>query len=531
MADAESAKKPSWRFTSLKNLRSPPRSLLHHPKQRAIGASVRGEQLMAGQFIFAGHKLDLPESSIWNLRPPSTAFLNATQSFGWLDDLAAIGDGAARKLAQKWLLEWIEGFGNGTGPGWEPGLAGRRVVHWCSHALFLLKGLSPRQSAALFKSFGRHVNFLSNNWKATPDGLEKFEALTGMAFAGLCLEGCEYAFRPALKGLATACESWIADDGSIAPRNPETLAEIFILLTWVNTLLADTGHPREPAITSALARMAGGLRALRFANGALARFHGGGRGFAARLDQALADAGLRSGAPMSGFMGYERLSAGRITVILDAAPMPDTYQSPLAFEMAVGRWPMLVKCGPGARQGGDWVRACARAMAHTALTVEGQGPARADVHAERAKDLESQWLSATQHGFVDAFGLIHERRILAATSGRQLSGEDRLFPLAPPARPPGHLADVLSCPSRGHSFMLHFHLHPDVAAEKDTRGIALTLSNGESWIFKQEGGLCCLLDSAYLDRTHTAPRATKQIVVMGRTLDYVGDIRWSFTRL
>ncbi len=529
MPKAKPPKKPSWRFASLKSLRAAPRSFMHHPRQRAIGSFVRGEQLLAGQFIFAGQLVDGPDTSIWNLRPPSAAFLEAVQSFAWLDDLAAIGDGAARKRAQKWLLEWIEGFGQGTGIGWEPGLAGRRVIYWCAHAMFLLKGLSPKQSTAVFKSLGRQVNFLSNNWKAVPDGLEKIEALTGMVYAGLSLEGCEYALRPALKGLAATCYTWIAEDGSIPSRSPEALAEVFTLLTWVARLLEATGHPDDPAITDALERVAPGLRALRFADGSLARFHGGGRGAEGQLDQSLADAGLRANVTLTGFMGYERLSAGRITVIMDAAASPRHHASPLAFEMAAGRWPMLVNCGPGARQGGAWSAACAQAAAHNTLSVEGRSPAPDDVVAERAQDLESIWLSARHTGFAKPFGLTHERRILVSTNGRNFSGEDRLFPVSAPPEPT-HPADVLSCPQRGHSYMLHFHLHPEVVAEKQEEGVTLTLPNGEVWTFKQEGGLTCLLDSVFLDRTHTAPRATKQIVVMARTLDYVGAIRWSFIR-
>jgi len=373
------------------------------------------------------------------------------------------------------------------------------------------------------------VNFLSNNRKAVPDGVEKFEALTGLVYAGLSLEGCENALRPALKGLAASCHSWIAEDGSIPTRTPETLAEIFTLLTWASKLLAATGHPADPAITDAQERMAPGLRALRFGDGGMARFHGGGRGVEGQLDQSLSDAGLRASTTRTQFMGYERLSAGRIIVVMDAAASPDHHASPLAFEMASGRCSMLVNCGPGARQGGAWAKACAQAAAHNALTVEGQNPAKADVHVERAQDLESIWLSARHDGFAEAFGLTHERRVLVATNGKYFSGEDRLFPLVATEGDP-HPVDVLSCPARGHSYMLHFHLHPEVVAEKTEGHVTLTLPNEEVWTFKQEGGLACLLDSIYLDRTHIAPRATKQIVVMARSLDYVGAIRWSFTK-
>lgn len=530
MPEPKPANKTNWRFASLKSLRAPPRSFLHHPQPRAIGSYVRGEQLLTGQFVFAGQLVKAEEGSIWNLRPPSRAYLNALQNFSWLDDLAAIGDGAARKRAQKWLLEWIEAFGQGTGIGWEPNLAGQRVIQWCSHAMFLLKGLSPKQSTLVFKSLGRHVNFLNNNWKSMPDGVEKFETLTGVVYASLSLEGCENALKPALNGLALACHAWINDEGAIPTRNPEDLVRIFTLLTWVTKLLEATGHPVDPAISNALARIAPGLRSLRFGDGGLARFHGGGRGTEGQLDQALADAQLRSSNRVNRFMGFERLSAGRITVIMDSAVSPDAYASAMAFEMSSGRWPMLVNCGPGTRQGGPWAKACALAAAHNALIIEGQSPSQVKVHSERAHDMESTWLSAHHNGFAEAFNLTHERRLLVANSGKDFSGEDRLYPTSPPTAEL-HRSDVLSAPARGHAFMLHFHLHPDVKSEKNEQNITLKLPNGEVWAFRQEGGLTCLLESVYLDRTHIAPRATKQVVVMGRTLDYVGAIRWSFTKL
>ena len=525
-------KKQSWRFASLSSLRSPPRSFLCHPEPRAIGSFVRGEQLLAYQFIFAGQRVEAPDTSIWNLQPPGEAFLRATQNFSWLDDLAAVGDGPARKRAQEWLLEWIEAFGQNNGTGWHPGLAGQRVIHWCSHAMFLFKGLKPKASAAVFRSLGRHVNFLSNNWKNTPQGVAKFEALTGLAYAGLSLEGCEYVLRPALKGLAAECASWIDTDGAIPTRNPEELSEVFTLLTWVAKLLEQTGHPADSALTRALGRMAPGLRSLRYGDGGLARFHGGGRGNEGQLDQALADAQVRSGASQNSFMGFERLSAGRVVVIMDgtAPPISDTsHASQLGFGMSSGRLKILEGCGPGQRLGKIWANACAQTAAHNAVTVEGQGARSADVSLDRAQDFESVWLSATSRGFEAAFGLMHERRLLIANNGTQFSGEDRLFPLNAPTENT-HPTAALARPSRGHSYMAHFHLHPDVEAEQKDQIITLTLPNAEVWIFRQEGGLMCLMDSVTIDRSFTEPRATKQIVVAGRSIDYVGGIRWSFTK-
>ena len=61
------------------------------------------------------------------------------QGFAWLDDLAAVGDAAARDRAQDWVWSWIALYGGGTGPGWTPDLTGRRLIRWISHAIFLLR--------------------------------------------------------------------------------------------------------------------------------------------------------------------------------------------------------------------------------------------------------------------------------------------------------------------------------------------------------------------------------------------------------
>ena len=64
------------------------------------------------------------------------------------------------------------------------------------------------------------------------------------------------------------------------------------------------------------------LRALRHADGGLARFHGGGRGAEGRLDAALANAGIKP-LPSAGMaMGYVRLTGGRTSIVVDAAPPP-----------------------------------------------------------------------------------------------------------------------------------------------------------------------------------------------------------------
>ena len=98
----------------------PAAGFVSQPEPRTIGSFARGRQLVAGNFLFAGSLLAEPDKSIWRLSMPNPVFEEELHGFTWLDDLAAVGDMAARDRAQEWLIDWIEMFGRGKGPGWTP---------------------------------------------------------------------------------------------------------------------------------------------------------------------------------------------------------------------------------------------------------------------------------------------------------------------------------------------------------------------------------------------------------------------------
>ena len=103
----------------------PVTAIISQPEPRSIGYLARGRQLCAGNFVFAGHLVEAPDTMIWDIPVPDADFAAEMHGFGWLDDLAAAGDAEARTKAQAWLMEWIARYGRGRGPGWTPDLAGR----------------------------------------------------------------------------------------------------------------------------------------------------------------------------------------------------------------------------------------------------------------------------------------------------------------------------------------------------------------------------------------------------------------------
>lgn len=525
------------------------------PEPRTIGGFARGRQLMAGNLLFAGYLVEAKGSDLWALRAPDAGFDAERHGFSWLDDLAAVGDAPARAQAQHWVWDWIARFDDGRGPGWVPDLTGRRVIRWINHAIFLLRGQDSAESEAFFRALARQSWFLSKRWHSAPPGLPRFEALTGLIYAGLSLEGEEALADPAVRALARECDTQIDHEGGVPTRNPEELLEVFTLLTWAASALHEVGRGVPPAHARAIERIAPTLRALRHADGALARFHGGGRGLEGRLDHALAESHVKPTHADGLAMGYARLSAGRTSVIVDAAMPPtgaaslNAHASTLAFELTAGRRPLIVNCGSGATFGSQWRRAGRATPSHSTLGLTGYSSARlatedsktglvpliegpGQVPTEMSERANGVQFQGGHDGYVAQFGLTHARRLDLSVDGRQLSGEDMLLAIEDADKRRFDQA-MDRTKLAGVGFDIRLHLHPEVEATLDLAGtaVSLTLKSGEVWIFRPESGARMSLEpGVYLESTRLKPRESWQIVLTGRAMETATRMRWTLSK-
>ena len=535
----------------------PATGFVSQPEPRTIGSFARGKQLVAGNLLFAGHLLNEPDTLLWDIQPPNDAFSAELHGFAWLDDLVALGDREARVLAQKWLQGWIAQYGRGRGAGWTPDLTGRRLIRWINHALFVLSGQESEETKAFFRSLAQQTIFLSHRWKAASPGLPRFEALTGLIYAGLSLTGMEAHVAPAMKALARECTDQIDFEGGIPTRNPEELLEVFTLLTWAASALSEAGKMAAGEHLAAIERIAPTLRALRHSDGGLARFHGGGRGIEGRLDHALASSGVRAASMIGLAMGYARLSAGRTNIIMDASKPPkgvasaNAHASTLAIEVTSGRRPVIVNCGSGAHFGEEWRRAGRATPSHSVQGLTGISSSRLgsirkvaglersllvetprDVRLQKLAEDGSTGLVGTHDGYLPSHGLTQIRRIDLGHDGREVAGEETLAAISE-ADQRRFDAAIDKTKLQGVAFTIRFHLHPDVDAALDMGGtaVSLALKSGEIWIFRYEGPARMVLEpSVYLEKNRLKPRATKQVVLSGVALDYATRIRWSLAK-
>lgn len=530
-------------------------AFVSQPEPRTIGRFARGRQLIAGNLLFAGYLVESSEVGLWDVISPDMAFDAERHGFSWLDDLAAVGSMAARHKAQAWLWTWIDAYGGGKGPGWSPDLTGRRIIRWINHALFVLRGQERDVSDAFYRSLSQQTWYLSKRWHVAAPGLPRFEALTGLIYAALSLEGMENLADPAVRALAHECSTQIDAQGGLLTRNPEELLEVFTLLTWAAAALHDAGRGVPAAHSGAIERIAPTLRTLRHSDGGLARFHGGGRGLDGRLDHALAASQTKARATDGLAMGFARLSAGRTSVIIDASLPPkgsasyDAHASTLAFELTSGRRPLIVNCGSGSSFGAEWRRAGRATPSHSVLCLDGYSSGRLaeadrgtgqealvggprDVPLELIPVPDGIRFQGGHDGYVPSHGLTHARTLELTLDGRGMAGEDMLLSMNDRGKKQFDRA-MDQVKLAGIAYDIRFHLHPDVDASIDLGGaaVSMALKSGEIWLFRHDGRVTLDLEaSVYLEKGRLKPRATKQIVLSGRAMEYATRIRWSLSK-
>lgn len=518
---------------------------------KTIGHFARGRQLIKGNFAFSGTQRRASGASIWTFAEDHPRLTAELHGFAWLDDLAAVGDLRARETAQAWVLDWIARYGDGSSDGWTPACTGRRIIRLIHHGGFLMRGQSAEISDVFLQSLGQQTLFLSKRWPTTPPGLARFEATTGMIIAGLALEGMAAHVMPAVTALSEHCASQIDANGGIPSRNPEELLTVFTLITWAHQALSTAGQTPPAALYQAMTNIAPTLRALRHADGSLARFHGGGRGLDGLLDHALADSKVRATPPDPAMlhMGFVRISAGRTSAVLDAAPPPNganaenAHASTLALELTSGRRPLIVNCGAGQSFGPDWRRNGRSTNAHSTLTLDNMSSTRLgtgqstrsdgpqDVNAVFTTLADGKRQELSHDGYRKTHGLTHARTIDIGAEGRGIVGEDILVALedADKSKLDGHLKRQ----NGALPFVIRFHLHPDVDATVDLGGTAVSmiLKSGEVWIFRCDATAPLALEpSVYLESGRIEPRATQQVVLSAAAIDYASRVRWSLVK-
>jgi uncharacterized heparinase superfamily protein len=517
------------------------------PHDLRTADATRAAEIYAGRFVFAGKIVTCQGRSIFELEPPSEDWEVSLLGFGWLRHLRAADTALTRANARSLVDDWMSNPANQKRSiGRRADVLSRRVISLLSQAPLVLGDTDSKFYRKYLRGLTREIRYLRYTMLDIPDGVPRLQVLIALCYAALCLANQAKQIRSASRKLSDELQRQILPDGGHISRNPGALIELLIDLLPLRQTFAARNIAPPPALLNAIDRMMPMLRFFRHGDGSVALFNGMS-GTPSDLIATLLAYDDTHGAPMASMphTGFQRLDAGQMTVIIDTGPPPppnvsqDAHAGCLSFEMSAGTSRIVINCGMPSTGRDSW-RAFARSTAaHSTLTCHDTSSCQfvemstmkklllgapivgGPQNVENFREVVSngELLTTSHDGYVQRFGLIHRRVLMAAPDGTRLDGEDTISP-APNARVRSNETD----------YALRFHLHPSVKANRltDARGVMLVLPNRDVWTFEALDDKVDLEDSVFLAGTD-GPRRTAQIVIR-QDSRHASSIRWSFTR-
>jgi len=482
-----------------------------------------------GQALIAGHP-ELFDSEALSCDLVNRCFL----THECLRDLRAVGTEIARRRAIALIHEWIEDSAEQWDEiSWSPAVLGARLAHWIAFYDFYSPAATHDFTGQIMSAAVRQLRHLENTTQASLFGLEATQAIKGLVYGGLALTDSEKAVGLALDLLLRQIETEILPDGGHISRNPSVLADMLRLFIDIRGALCAARIDIPHDLSLAITRMMPAVRFFRHGDGGLALFNGSetGRTLTFEATQTLSGAKARSIKQLSQ-MGYERLTAGRSLLLVDAGgppPRPHDGQAHaglMSFEFSVGKERLFTNCGAAPQTHNQWSRAMAATAAHNTIVLQdtnacellpdgGIGQRPHHIQNNRYEVNNTQFVDMVHDGYWPRHKVKLQRLISLGQEGDELRCKESLFGPA------------------GRSFAIRWHLHPDVKAllAQDEGSALLRTPSGTGWRLRLTGAgrlFLTLEPSIYCGEGQ--PRGTLQLCLSGKIGPQGGRVEWSLTR-
>ena len=508
-----------------------PSGLLGTPRVLFPGDASSGQAILAGLMPFNGKRIKFPSFNKSNKRA-NECWVVKLHSFQWLSDLHRVGSDEARQLAQRLISEWIAEHGQWDELFWRPDILGARLASWTSNFAFFSVTANKRFLDKILLEIGRQSRHLSRSVLQGLPGYPRIVALKGLIYVGISLPQSKNYLVQAIESLEVETTLQIYPDGGHISRNPKIQMDFLKDLLEIRTVLLAAHYDVPNWLTETCKRMASILNGMCLGDGSLARFNGGVSADAREIGALLSKVKFKQIAP-SAYLhsGFHRLESDKTILIMDVGAPPNkgdnrwAHAGTLSFELSVDKERLIVNCGAAETVGEDWRQAFRSTAAHSTITVDdantsklnafgGFGSVPSNVQCSRKEINEQAVIEATNNGYEELLGLLHRRIITMSSDGSKILGEDRLEGTG------------------GHTYVLRFHLHPNVQATIIQNGKAALLKprRGAGWKLATNDQDIVVEDSVYLDGS-IRTRRCQQIAICGDLYGRGASINWSLTRI
>lgn len=522
-------------------VRVPERLIVAPTDLRSIDPFVAAE-IINGRIPLAGRVLETNGGSPFSLELPSQMFATRLHSFGWLRHMRADKTDQACGQARAIVNEWIGVHGRRTsGIAWEADIVAQRIIAWLSHSPVVLQGTDSGFYRRFMRSLTHQVRYLRHVAATAPDGEVRFRVRIALAMASVAMPARASTIRRAGHALDKEIDRQIQPDGSHISRNPRAALELLLDLLPLRQTYVNLGHDVPKRLIAGIDRMYPALRFFRHQDGDLALFNGATSTLANELMSVLRY-DETAGQPFKALPQgrYQRLSAAQTLIIVDTGlPVSNdlsrtAHAGCLSFEMSSGKHRIVINAGSPKFAGNRYVQMARATAAHSTVTLNDTSSmsfSRSDllgpvvVSGIRNVDVQRMetddgrdCVKASHDGYLQAFGVHHERELTLNAAGTILTGRDRLHP------PEGK--NMQAGDNRASA---RFHIHPSISMKQsDADSVTLKAPDGETWVFSSPGNEVLLAEDVFFADA-SGVRSSEQIEVVF-SLSEKPEIRWFLSR-
>ncbi|MBR0558566.1 heparinase II/III family protein [Neokomagataea sp. TBRC 2177] len=487
---------------------SGPVTVCHDPWH---GDAEQGARLVARHFRFDRKDYDLTYGRVpltaWPVGTWPEAARHWLYGFSWLRDLRALGSDEARLMARKMVGVWIA-----NPPGGEVAedacTTGMRLASWLSNHAFCLASADHQLQKKLMDRVLVEARTISALLPLKFCGWAELSALRGLLAAALAIPEQTGFMVRFLRYLPSALERILLPDGMVAERSPQAQYELVRELAEISMMFRAAQLRVPPLVETSLEKAVPVLRALCHGDGGLAVFNGSGEGDVRSVERVLAQ-GSRLKLIASNLTDgkFTRVALGKSLLIVDGGGPPiagadqTAHAGTCSFEFSHLKDRIFVNCGSALLA--PWAEALRASAAHNVLIPEDLSSSdfdrrgrvtRRPVHisCHHQTNGEGHWIDLSHDGYHPSLGATWKRQLYLGDNGEDLRGQDVLHS------------------ERAVSFVLRFHLHPNVIVTQDDDDVIMHVGE-KIWRFRQRGGGLAVEPDVYLARDHVEP--TRQIVV------------------
>jgi uncharacterized heparinase superfamily protein len=513
------------------------------PQDLRTADATQAAEIHSGRFVFSGKVAVCDGRSPFEISPPSEEWAVGLHGFGWLRHLRTADPAISRARARSLVNEWLRKVRAGNPISRRPDVIARRIISWLTQAPLLVDDSDVRFYRRFIRSLNRQVLALRVTLAGARDGVPRLQAVIALVYASLCMQGQSRYIESSTKQLAEELDRQILPDGGHIGRNPGVLIELLVDLLPLRQAFSSRNIPPPQALLNAIDRMMPMLRFFRHGDGNFALFNGMGPTPTDLLTTVLAYDDAR-GTPVSNapHSGYQRVEAGGTLMLMDTGRPPqlaasqEAHAGCLSFELSHRNFRILVNCGLPSTSREHWRSMARSTAAHSTVTFNDvsscrfmesrlirrlmrgtpivSGPRQVTVNRDEDES-DATVLRVSHDGYVEQFGILHQRALLLSADGKRLEGEELFTAMD---------GEALASQDQ---FAVRFHLHPMIKANRlsDSHGAMLLLPNKDVWTFNAYEDRIDIEESVYL-AGNEGPRRTTQIVIHGRARK-VARIQWT----